>query len=194
MKPLDPTKRQPALAVLHDLEHDRGMCGCDDPPPPAVESDQEYTARMAQLGRDELARMREHGLPVDLDRVENVDLAALGESVREARLNEKLDRILAEREAMYTIPSTGCPGCDLGGARHHPCTRPDLSGQSYGSPDPSNPPRPSSERSFSADGVDQGRGGSASRSSRRRRVRNAKKSPLDRFLSEAADDEQFGDD
>jgi hypothetical protein len=112
---LDPSKRIPALAPLHRLEHQREMCPCHNPPEePEVEPWPDFYLRM---GQRELARMRDAGLPVDLDQVEDVDLIALGESVHPARLAEVLDRVVAERVKAY--PSTGCSGCEIG-ARHGP--------------------------------------------------------------------------
>jgi hypothetical protein len=90
---------------LEDHHHKGGLCGCPHVPAEVVESDEAYRLRMAELGRQELVRMRDAGLPVDLDQVETMDLAALGESVRPARLAERLDQVLG-RDDEQGPPST----------------------------------------------------------------------------------------
>jgi hypothetical protein len=174
--------------------HSAGLCTCADRPPP---TDQE----LAELGRRELARLRDAGLPVDLNLVETRDLAALGESVGPTRMEQVLDQIVAERRILP--PSTGCVGCDMGNARHWPCTNPHgmgdyrvLRGTATApadetdpgpAPDPSELIGPSLERSERASGVDRGQDDSASRSQPTGLDRNAKKDPIKDYLANVPD-------
>jgi hypothetical protein len=175
--------------IMAEVErHSAGLCTCADPTPPTDQA-------MAQLGRRELARLRDAGLPVDLDLVETRDLAALGESVGPTRMEQVLDQIVAERSVLP--PSTGCTGCDMGPARHWPCTRPDeaTADADENDPDPDPAPDPSEligpslERSERASAVDPGQDDSASRGQPTGPDRNAKKTPMEKFLAESRDED-----
>lgn len=193
------------MGEVHRLHHAGGVCGCSTPPSDlAPVTDQEQDQHMAQIGRRELVRMRDAGLPVDLERAEDVDLSALGRAVQPARLTELLDQIVAERQRDY--PSTGCSGCDLGNAIHWPCTS-SASGETSSAsgpaeadaddPDPDNGPERST--TVTSDILDHplpkpsdpGQADLAARGQPTGLDRNAKKTPMEKILAQEPPDEEW---
>jgi hypothetical protein len=205
---------KPIFQQLEDHHHKGGLCGCPHEVVEEVESDDAYRLRMAQLGREELARMRDAGLDVDPDQADDHDLAALGRSVRPARLDEKGDQLIGAEDAQgppspwtrylalsqHELDHTLRQVHDHGRLREegvdldldHDRIR--MMGIDQTAPDDVPLFRPKILEPEREAGTGAGGDDSAPRGQSTRLDRNAKKTPMEKFLAEAMDDVQFPDD
>jgi hypothetical protein len=128
--------------------------------------------------------MREQGVVLTRDQAHDLALASIGPPVRwlaqEPTLTEEgkeiLDQIVTERERSHTPPGP---------------TRGNSTSTKAASERDRKPERPRSGASSAASAPGQGRGRSRRRGRQQRAVRNVKMTPLERFLADDGEDDEW---